>query len=74
MKAMNQPRHILKLSCGITVELFLDETSGAFNCEWSKPPTKKLLPLIETEYIPWRNAIVEAWAERTGKKVLLVSL
>ena len=72
---MNQPRHILKLSCGITVELTLDEATGMFNCEWSpRLPTKELLPLIEKEYIPWRNAIVEAWAERTGKKVLVVSL
>jgi hypothetical protein len=71
---MNQPRHILKLSCGITVELVLDEETGVFNCEWSKRPTKALLTSIEKEYVPWRNAIVEAWAERTGKKVMLISL
>jgi hypothetical protein len=72
---MNNSRHILKLSCGLSCELFLNETTGAFNCEWSTHlPTKELQPLIEKEYIPWRNAIVEAWAQRTGKKILLVSL
>jgi hypothetical protein len=71
---MNNPRHVLKLSCGLTVELFLDELTGQFNCEWSERPTKAQLPSIRKEYEPWRNAIAEAWAERTGKKVLLVSL
>jgi hypothetical protein len=71
---MNEPRHILKLSCGITVELRLDETTGMFKCEWSERPSPAMLPLIRKEYEPWRNAIVEAWAQRTGKKVMLVSL
>jgi hypothetical protein len=71
---MNQPRHVLKLSCGITVELFLDEATGAFDCEWSKRPTKKLLPAILKEYTPWRNSILEAWAERSGKKMLVLDL
>jgi hypothetical protein len=35
-------RHILKFSCGITCELTLDEETGAFNCEWSERPTKKI--------------------------------
>jgi hypothetical protein len=52
----------------------LDEATGTFACEWSRRPTKKLLPVIDKEYVPWRNAIVEARAERTGKKVLLESL
>jgi hypothetical protein len=71
---MNEPRHILKLTCGITVELRLDEATGGFDCEWSERPTPAMLPLIRKEYEPWRNAIVEAWAQRTGKKVMIVSL
>ena len=71
---MNKPRHILKLSCGITVELVLDEKTGQFTCDWSERPTKALLPVIEKEYLPWRNEIIEEWAERTGNKVLLVTL
>jgi hypothetical protein len=71
---MNNPRHILKLTCGITVELTLNESTGQFKCEWSPRPTKAQLPLIEKEYIPWRNAIIEAWAQRTGNKVMVVTL
>jgi hypothetical protein len=67
-------RHILKFSCGITCEVTLDEKTGAFNCEWSELPTKKLLPKILREYVPWRNEIIEAWAQRTGKRVLVVDL
>ena len=29
---------------------------------------------VLAEYEPWRNEIFEAWAERTGKRVLLVDL
>ncbi len=71
---MNEPRHILKLSCGLTVELFLDEATGHFDCMWSRRPAKKLLPVITKEYVPWRNSILEAWAERSGKKMLVIDL
>ena len=71
---MKEPRHILKLSCGLTVELVLDEATGHFDCEWSERPTKALLPAIVKEYQPWRNEILAAWAERTGNRVLLVDL
>jgi hypothetical protein len=71
---MQEQRHILKLSCGLTVELVIDEDTGRFDCEWSERPTEALLPAITKEYVPWRNAIIEAWAEQTGKRVLLVDL
>jgi hypothetical protein len=72
---MSNPRHILKLSCGLTVELHLDEASGRFDCEWSPElPTPSLLPSIEKEYLPWRNEIIAAWAHRNGKRVLVVDL
>ena len=71
---MNKSRHILNLSCGITVTMLFDEETANFDCEWSERPTKALLPAIEKEYLPWRNEIFAAWAERTGKKILLVDL
>jgi hypothetical protein len=67
-------RHILKLSCGITIELLLDEATGFFNCEWSELPSRKTLHVIEREYMPWRNGIIAAWAQRTGKKVMVLDL
>jgi hypothetical protein len=68
-------RHVLKLSCGITCSMTFDEETAHFDCEWSpRLPTRKLLPKIEREYIPRRNQIIEAWAARTGKKVMLISL
>jgi hypothetical protein len=54
--------------------MHFDEETAQMSCEWSRRPTKKLLPLIEKEYVPWRNSIIEAWAARTGKRVMLVSL
>ena len=47
--AMKEPRHVLRLSCGLTVELTIDETTGRFDCEWSERPTKALLPAIMKE-------------------------
>ena len=67
-------RHILELSCGLTVTLVLDEQTGVFDCEWSERPTKALLPKILPEYRPWRNEILEAWSRRSGKKMLVVEI
>ncbi len=52
----------------------VDEETGNFDCEWSERPTKALLPSIEKEYVPWRNSILEAWARRSGKKMLVLDL
>jgi hypothetical protein len=71
---MKEPRHILKLSCGLTVELVINEESGRLDCEWSERPTPAALPAITKEYQPWRNEIIAAWAQRTGNRVLLVDL
>lgn len=67
-------RHVLKLSCGITCTMHFDEETAQMDCEWSRRPTKKLLPRILKEYEPWRNQIIEAWTTRTGQKVMLISL
>ena len=74
MNELSGPHHVLKLSCGLTVELTLDEATGVFDCMWSRRPTKELLPAIMKEYGPWRNSILEEWAQRTGNRVLLVDL
>jgi hypothetical protein len=71
---LDEARHVLNLSCGVTVTLVIDEATGAIGCEWSEPPMKAMLPGIAKEYVPWRNEIVEAWARRNGKRVLLVDL
>ena len=71
----NRTRNLLKLTCGLTVEATLDEATGQMIFEWSEwPPPKHLLSQIKKEYVPWRNQIVEAWAKRNGKRVLLVDL
>ena len=67
-------RHVLNLSCGLTVELVVDEETGRFDCEWSERPTSAALAAITGEYLPWRNEILTAWAQRTGNRVLLVDL
>jgi ABC-type cobalt transport system substrate-binding protein len=69
-------KHILKMSCGVTVEAEFDEETAAFKCEWSPSPpfSERLIEKIRREYEPWRNEIFENFAERTGKKVLLFTL
>jgi len=69
---MKEPRHIFQLSCGLTVELIIDEETGRFHCEWSERPTTAALSAITKEYQQWRNEILAAWAQRTGNRVLLV--
>jgi hypothetical protein len=57
--------------------MFFDEENATFNCHWLKPPpswSKKKARQILAEYEPWRNSIIEAWAERNNKKVMVVSL
>ena len=72
---MDEARHVLKLSCGLTVTLVIDEATGTFEFEWSRwPPPKHLLSQIKKEYVPWRNEIIETWAKRNGTRVLLVEL
>jgi hypothetical protein len=72
--SLNEARHILQLSCGLTVTLVIDEATGAISCQWSDFPTEAMLPAVSKEYVAWRNKIVEAWAKRNGKRVLLVDL
>ena len=74
MSNLDEARHVLKLGCGLTVTLVIDEAIGAIGFEWSERPTKAMLPEIAKEYVPWRNEIVEAWAKRNGKRVFLVDL
>jgi len=62
------------MRCGITCVMTVDEETGNFDCEWSRRPTKELLPAIMKEYGPWRNSILEEWAKRSGKKMLVVDL
>jgi len=71
---MKTTRHILNLSCGITCTMLFDEETANFNCEWSSRPTPALLPAIMAEYEPWRDSIIETWAQRTGNRILLVDL
>jgi hypothetical protein len=68
--------HILKMKCGITCTMLHDETTGRFACTWSPPPPlpEKLRKQILGEYEPWRDGIIEAWAERTGRTAVVVKL
>jgi hypothetical protein len=65
-------KHLLKLSCGLEVELLLDEVSGIFKCTWSKYPTRAQKPGVLKEYLPWRNKIVGGWADRNKCRVLIL--
>ena len=63
------------MKCGITVRATFDDESGQFSPVWTPAPpsSKETLPHLRKEYEAWRNQIFEEWANRTGKKVLLIS-
>ena len=69
-------QHILKMKCGVTVELTIDPTDGQIVCEWepSPPYSEALATAVEAEYLPWRNHIIEQWAKKKGVKVAVVTL
>lgn len=73
---MNTTTHILKMTCGITCSMLLNETTGHFDCTWSPEPpfAPDLCALMLPEYLPWRDRIIKEWAQRTGRSTLLVTL
>lgn len=72
-------KHSKKLSCGVTVDLFLDEDTCVFTLEFDPPPPfgKESKPVFIAEFEPWKNAIIEDWNERNshkGKRVVHLSI
>jgi hypothetical protein len=56
------PRHVLQLSCGITVALVLYKK--AVLCIWSHRPTLGLMDSILREYPQWRDGVLSEWKAR----------
>jgi hypothetical protein len=74
---MRTTKHILKTDFGVTVELNFDEETGHYACVWDGLPKEirqELRDKIASHYIPWRNQILNAWGNQTGKKVLVINL
>lgn len=68
--------HILKMSCGVTVEMDFNEETADFKCAWTPDPpySPAMIEKIREEYEPWRDEILLVWANRTGKKILCVTI
>ncbi len=75
-KNMTTTKHILRMSCGVTVEMTFNEETAQIDCEWTPPPPYSLRKIekIRQEYEPWRDDIVTSWAHRNKKNVMLLSL
>jgi hypothetical protein len=70
-------KHILKTDFGVTVEMCFNEETGHYTCVWDGLPkgvSQEMRNKITSQYLPWRNQILEAWSDRTGKKVLVIDL
>jgi hypothetical protein len=67
------PRYILKLSCGLSVELVHDEKRDLAIGIWSAPPTWELMPTILHEYPKWRDSVLRTWAQRRKKNLVVES-
>lgn len=67
-------KHVLHAH-GVAITGTFDEHTGAWSCEWSPNPLpRRKLEKIKPRYIAWRNLIFEAWAARTGMKILVVTI
>ena len=75
-ETLQQHKHILRPGYGITIKGVLDEDAGQFRCTWTPSPPfrKKVIKRIGPIYEEWRNRIVTDWVQRTGKRVLLVTV
>jgi DNA gyrase inhibitor GyrI len=73
---MTTTKHVLRMSCGVTVEMTFNEQTAQIDCEWTPAPpySLKKIERIREEYEPWRNGIMTAWAQRNKKNVMLLSL
>jgi len=60
-------RHVLRTSQGVMITASINETTGVCDLEWSECPTAELLDAIGNEYFPWRDEILQAWEQRSGK-------
>jgi DNA gyrase inhibitor GyrI len=72
---MTTTKHILRMTCGVTVEMTFNEETAQMDCKWTPAPpySLKKIEKIRKEYEPWRNEIVTAWAQRNKKKVMIVT-
>jgi DNA gyrase inhibitor GyrI len=73
---MTTTKHVLRMSCGVTVEMTFNEQTAQMHYEWTPAPpySLKKIKKIREEYEPWRNGIMAAWAQRNKKNVMLLSL
>jgi hypothetical protein len=63
------------MQCGVTVEMRIDDENPQPVVAWTPGPpfTKERLNQIMAEYIPWRDDILEAFAKRAGKTILVAT-
>lgn len=75
-KTMRTTKHILRMSCGVTVEMTFNEETAQMDCEWTPTPpySRRKIEKIREEYEAWRNDIVTAWARRNRRNVMFLSL
>ena len=66
--------YVLKMSMGITCRLSMN--GGQFTCYWTPPPpySRKACKRIAREYEPWRNRIIADYAQKTGQRVMVITL
>ena len=65
---------MFKFSCGVVVELVIDEETGAAVCQWPQGRLRPSLDMFDEmilpdypEYDRWIDDIQREWVQRTGK-------
>jgi hypothetical protein len=62
-------RFMHKFKCGIVAHATIDE-AGQYDVYW---PRKVKIKKIELEYLLWRDEIMRAYTEATGRSILVIS-
>jgi hypothetical protein len=67
--------HVLTTRNGFKATLTLDTGKPGFTCEWTPhmPRTKEQLDKAGADYLPWRDRIVNEWANNTGQRILIAT-
>jgi hypothetical protein len=70
MKTARPQEHVYthRFSNGLVATATL--SSEKFDVEWKGKPDRSVFP----EYLRWRNGIIEDFAKRTGKRILVITI
>ncbi len=75
-KVLMKATHILQTDFGVKCTLELDDEGPSYQVRWDgvrmKSWPEDIDEKIRNTFRPWRDAILQGFAKRTGRKILVV--